>query len=349
MNSSGSTASSATKYDPDLLKSDVSHARARVLRLKRELANIDSEMAYKQKGVETLAQVSARFSSTDSGCHNLTLEEVRAIQAELQNIQKSLSSGEQEKVELVKSLACLKDDLTRLQAPEDGSLLDTNMSAPFEKFSSAASQTDLSGEIMGSAGAGSGSGVPVGARLAEMARLRIQYDESRRHVQDIQQGLAAMEERMSPGQLESDKDRLLLIQDKEQLLRELRSITPRSRSRQEMAEVREKIAKLQEDLNKAMDVSNRCIADRLRLHEEKQVLLQQLRDGMRTVSRLESQLKVLSASTLSMSSSSSLGSLSSSHASSKGRMGSSVGFLADLKSDLSQIFTKLTELWTNLT
>ena len=79
-----------------------------------------------------------------------------------------------------------------------------------------------------------------------------------------------MEERMSPGQLESDKDRLLLIQDKEQLLRELRldfrsafrvpickceylcfrSITPRSRSRQEMAEVREKIAKLQEDLNK---------------------------------------------------------------------------------------------------
>ena len=42
-----------------------------------------------------------------------------------------------------------------------------------------------------------------------------------------------------------------------------------------MAEVREKIAKLQEDLNKAMDVSNRCIADRLRLHEEKQVLLQQ--------------------------------------------------------------------------
>merc|ERR1719367_2790424 len=127
---------------------------------------------------------------------------------------------------------------------------------------------------------------------------------------------------MSPGQLESDKDRLLLIQDKEQLLRELRSITPRSRSRQEMDQVREKIAKLQEDLNKAMDVSNRCIADRLRLHEEKQVLLQRLRDGMRTVSRLESQLKVLSASTLSMSSSSSLGSLSSSHASSKGSLSS---------------------------
>ncbi len=43
------------------------------------------------------------------------------------------------------------------------------------------------------------------------------------------QSLASMEERMNPGQLDSDKDRLLLIQDKEQLLRELRAITPRSR------------------------------------------------------------------------------------------------------------------------
>ncbi len=29
--------------------------------------------------------------------------------------------------------------------------------------------------------------VPVGTRLAEMARLRLQYDEARRNVQDIQQ------------------------------------------------------------------------------------------------------------------------------------------------------------------
>ncbi len=44
-----------------------------------------------------------------------------------------------------------------------------------------------------------------------------------------------------------------------------------------------------------------------------------LQDSMRSVATLESQLKLLSASTLSMSSSSSLGSLSSSHASSKVR------------------------------
>ena len=71
-----------------------------------------------------------------------------------------------------------------------------------------------------------------------------------------------------------------------------------------------------------MEVSNKCIADRLKIHEDKQFLLQQLKDSMREVSTLESQLKLLSASTLSMSSSSSLGSLSSSHASSKGSLSS---------------------------
>ncbi|XP_059079146.1 protein kibra-like isoform X2 [Tigriopus californicus] len=302
LNSTGSV--SSTKYDPDLLKSDVQHAKARVQRLKQELANIDTEMSYKQKGVETLANVSAKYSDEQ---HNLTLEEAQAIKNELYHIQKSLSVGEQEKIELMKSLACLKDDLTRLQHSE--SSLDV-CSAPMEKFSTA-SQTDISGEM-----------IPVGTRLAEMAKLRLQYDEARRYVQDIQQSLASLEERMLPGQLESDKDRLLLIQDKEQLLRELRSITPRSRSNHEMTEIREKIRRLEQDLNNAMEISNRRIAERLKIHEDKQILLQQLRDGLRAVSRLESQLKLLSASTMSMSSSSSLGSLSSSHASSKGSLSS---------------------------
>ena len=104
--------------------------------------------------------------------------------------------------------------------------------------------------------------VPIGARLAELARLRLQYDESRRNVQEIQQQLAALEERISPGQLESDQDRLLLIQEKEQLLRELRSINSRNRSKSEMNDVKMEIRKLESDLNNAMEVSNKCIADR---------------------------------------------------------------------------------------
>ena len=155
-----------------------------------------------------------------------------------------------------------------------------------------------------------------------MARLRLQYDESRKNVLEIQQQLAVLEERISPGQLESDKDRLLLIQEKEQLLRELRAINLRNRSNAEMNDIRKRIQQLEADLNNAMEVSNKCIADRLKIHEDKQFLLHQLKDSMREVSTLESQLKLLSASTLSMSSSSSLGSLSSSHASSKGSLSS---------------------------
>lgn len=145
-----------------------------------------------------------------------------------------------------------------------------------------------------------------------MARTRLQYDEARKHLQFLQQQMAELEDRIAPGQSESDKDRLLLIQEKEQLLRELRSIAPRSRSKSEMDTVKTKIQRLEKDLSQALEASNRTIADRLKLHEEKQVLLQSMRQALRNVALLEGQLRSLSASTLSMSSSSSLGSLSTS-------------------------------------
>lgn len=230
--------------------------------------------------------------------------------AELRNIQKSLSSGEKEKAELMQSLAKLKDDLTRLQLCESSPNVST-FSIPQEKLSTA-SQTDLT-EL-----------VPIGTRLAEMAKMRLEYDEARKKVQNIQQKLADLEEKVQPGQAESDKDRLLLFQEKEQLLRELRSITPRTRSKEEMTDIQQECKRLEQDLNNALEMSNRAIADRLRLHEEKQLLLQQLRDALRSMTILESQLKTLSASTLSVSSSSSLGSLSTT--SSKGSLSSGLSF-----------------------
>lgn len=231
--------------------------------------------------------------------------------AELRNIQKSLSSGEKEKADLMQSLAKLKDDLTRLQLSESSPDVST-LSLPQEKLSTA-SQTDLSCDL-----------VPVGTKLAEMAKMRLEYDEARKRVQQIQQKLADLEEKVQPGQVESDKDRLLLFQEKEQLLRELRSITPRMRSKEEMSGIQLECKRLEQDLNKALEMSNRTIADRLRLHEEKQLLLQQLKDGLRQMTHLESQLKTLSASTLSVSSSSSLGSLSTT--SSKGSLSSGLSF-----------------------
>ena len=130
-----------------------------------------------------------------AGCYNIT--EAQAILVELKNIQKSLSLGEREKAELMQSLAKLKDDLTRLQLSESSPDVST-LSIPQEKLSTA-SQTDLTVE-------------PAVMRLAEMARMRLQYDEARQRVQNIQQKLADLEEKVTPGQAESDKDRLLLFQ-----------------------------------------------------------------------------------------------------------------------------------------
>ena len=56
--------------------------------------------------------------------------------------------------------------------------------------------------------------------------------------------------------------RLLLIQEKEQLLRELRSVTPKGRSDEEMVAVRGRIQQLEQDLVHAMELSNKQIADR---------------------------------------------------------------------------------------
>lgn len=214
-----------------------------------------------------------------------TISDAQAIMNEVRNIQKSLSSGEKEKADLMQSLAKLKDDLTRLQLSESSPEAST-LSLPQEKLSTA-SQTDLSCDL-----------VPVGTKLAEMAKMRLEYDEARKKVQNIQQKLADLEEKVQPGQVESDKDRLLLFQEKEQLLRELRSITPRMRSKEEMSDIQMECKRLEQDLNKALEMSNRAIADRLRLHEEKQLLLQQLKSGLRLMTQLESQLKTLSASTL---------------------------------------------------
>lgn len=246
--------------------------------------------------------------SSRPGCYNIT--EVQAMMTEMENIQKSLISGEKEKAKLRQSLAKLKDDFTRLQL-EDVSPETSTLSLPQEKLSTA-SQTDLCNDL------------PIGTRLAEITRMRLKYDESRKKIQLIQQQLVDLEDKVQPGQAESDKDRLLLCQEKEQLLRELKSITLGGRSKQEMSNIQLECKRLEQELNNEVEISNRCIADRLRLHEEKQLLLQQLKDALKTMTTLESQLKNLSASTLSVSSSSSLGSLSTT--SSKGSLSSGLSF-----------------------
>lgn len=295
-----SASSCSTKFDPDLLRADLVLAKERVYRLRKEMARIQTEMTNTQKGVETLHGVEQKLSNHENGCYNIT--EAQAIMEEVRKIQKSLLLGEKEKKELMHSLAQVKEDLTRLQLRQESPEASTfNLNDRV----SAASQTEMCADSF-----------PIGAR--EMAKLRMRYDEWRKRVKDIQEKLANLEERIRPGELESDQDRLLLFQEKKQLLLEYRSISPKSRSEEEMIKIKDLCKKLESDLNNAYEESNQCIAHRLKLHEEKQQLLQELLNALREVTHLENQLKSVSASTLSISSGSSMGSLST--ASSKGSL-----------------------------
>ncbi|CAH1778285.1 unnamed protein product [Owenia fusiformis] len=306
LNSTSSVGS--TKYDPDLLKADVHLAKKRIARLRGELQQIRTEMSYKERGVETLTQIDSKMAGQPGGYN---LQEAQAIMQEIRNIQQSLSSGEREKQNLIQSLAKLKDDMP-LRLVTEGSSPDLSLLSIPHEIISTESQTDLTGEYN------------TGARLAEMARMRLQYDEARKRITTIQRNLSSVEDHMVPGQTESDKDRLLLIQEKEQLLRELRSIVrTKGRSEAEIVETNEQIRQLQKELAEAMEISNRQIAERIKLQDERTLCIEQLIEATKETARLESKLRSLSQSTLSSGSSrGSLGSLGSLSASSKGSLNS---------------------------
>ncbi|GFR66721.1 protein kibra [Elysia marginata] len=304
LNSNSSVGS--TKYDPDLLKQDVNLAKNRVARLKRELEQIGVEMTYKERGVETLSKVGQKLQTISGG---YSLDQAQRILTEIRQLQSKMSHGEHEKNELVQSLAHLKEEMLRRAS---GSSPDVSTLSLAQDKQDMASQTDLRGEF----------GVNHSRLLAEKTRMRLQYDEAHRKLGELKVRLANLEDRMVPGQPESDKDRLLLLQEKEQLLRELRSIDPKGRSEDEMASVRQRILKLESDLRHAQEFSNKQIQQRITLHDEKSAILHQLTETTKLTSILETQLKSLSVSTLSVSSGSSLGSLGSLSAGSRGSLNS---------------------------
>lgn len=299
-----SSSSISTRVDPELLRADINVSKDRVERLKRELAQINSEISHTQRGVDKLYSVELKLSQRENGCFNI--KEVQEIKDQIMNIQKSLVYGEKQKEDLKKSLVQLKCDLTKLHLCEESP--DASAFNLAQDRICVASQTDLCSDIL-----------PVGARLAEMAKMKLQYDEWKKRIKLLQQQLADHVDKIEPGQIESDKDRILLIQEKEQYLKELRCLSLNPRSKLDSTEIQKRCQKLEQDLRNAFKASNQCIADRLRLQEDKELLLQQLQEALHSTQLLEDRIKSASlGSTFSISSGSSLGSLST--ASSRGSL-----------------------------
>lgn len=302
-----SGSSSSTKYDPDILKAEISTTRLRVKKLKRELCQMKQELLYKEQGFETLQQIDKKMSGGQSGYE---LSEAKAILTELKSIRKAISSGEKEKQDLMQSLAKLQErfhsDQSIGQSEPDlrSSPVNSHLSLSRQTLD-AGSQTCISGDI----------GMRSRSNLAEKVRLSLQYEEAKRSMANLKIELSKLDSEAWPGALDIEKEKLMLIHEKEELLKELQFVTPQTRSQDELDQLEAERQRLEQELLAARGVPSRALAERLKLEERRKELLQKLEETTKLSTYLHSQLKSLSASTLSVSSGSSLGSLASSRGS----------------------------------
>ncbi|XP_062431760.1 protein WWC2 isoform X3 [Rhea pennata] len=272
-----SGSSSSTKYDPDILKAEISTTRLRVKKLKRELSQMKQELLYKEQGFETLQQIDQKMSGGQSGYE---LCEAKAILSELKSIRKAISSGEREKQDLMKSLAKLREkfnlDQTIGRSDPDLCSSSVNSQLSFSRQTlDAGSQTDVSGEV----------GARSRSNLAEKVRLSLQYEEAKRSMANLKIELSKLDSEAWPGALDVEKEKLMLINEKEELLKELQFISPRKRTPDELEQLEAERKRLEEELLSVKSTPSQALAESL------------------------------SASTLSVSSGSSLGSLASSRGS----------------------------------
>ncbi|KFV66389.1 Protein KIBRA, partial [Dryobates pubescens] len=303
-----SGSSSSSKYDPEILKAEIATTKSRVNKLKREVAHMKQELQYKEHGFQTLKKIDMKMSDTQGG---YKLDEAQAILSEMKALKKAITSGEKEKQDLIQVfLAKLKESFVNDRGSQSdlwASSMSVESSSPLlpRQYLDVSSQTDVSGNV---------SNVSNN-QLAEKVRLRLQYEEAKRRIANLKIQLAKLDSEAWPGVLDSERDRLILINEKEELLKEMRFISPRKWTRGEVEKLETERRRLEEDLQAARDTQSKALTERLKLSSKRNQLVRELEETTRLVAMLHTQLKSLSTSMLSLSSSSSPGSLASSRGS----------------------------------
>ncbi|XP_054833115.1 protein KIBRA isoform X1 [Eublepharis macularius] len=302
-----SSSSSGSKYDPDILKAEIATTKSRVNKLKREVAHMRQELQYKELGYQTLKKIDMKMSDTQGG---YKLDEAQAILSEMKAIKKAITSGEKEKQDLIECLAKLKDNFVMDRGSysdlwaSSTSLEGSSLSSP-RQYLDVGSQTDVSGNFI----------LSTNNQLAEKVRLRLQYEDAKRRIANLKIQLAKLDSEAWPGVLDSERDRLMLINEKEELLKEMRFISPRKWTQGEVERLEMEKKRLEEDLQTARDTQSKALTERLKLNSKRNQLVGELEETTRLMAMLHIQLKNLSSSMLSLSSGSSPGSLASSRGS----------------------------------
>ncbi|XP_076993716.1 protein KIBRA isoform X2 [Tamandua tetradactyla] len=302
-----SGSSSSSKYDPEILKAEIATAKSRVNKLKREMVHLQQELQFKERGFQTLKKIDKKMSDAQG---SYKLEEAQAVLRETKAIKKAITCGEKEKQDLIKTLAMLKDGFhTDRGSHSDlwsssSSLESSGFPLP-KQYLDMSSQTDISGSF----------GTSSNNQLAEKVRLRLRYEETKGRIANLKIQLAKLDSEAWPGVLDSERDRLILISEKEELLKEMRFISPRKWTQGEVEQLERARKRLEKDLQAARDTQSKALTERLKLNSKRNQLVRELEEATRQVATLHSQLKSLSSSMQSLSSGSSPGSLTSSRGS----------------------------------
>ncbi|GAB5567155.1 protein KIBRA isoform X4 [Prionailurus iriomotensis] len=302
-----SGSSSSSKYDPEILKAEIATAKSRVNKLKREMVHLQQELQFKERGFQTLKKIDKKMSDAQG---SYKLDEAQAVLRETKAIKKAITCGEKEKQDLIKSLAMLKDGFLIDRGSHSdlwsssSSLESSGFSLP-KQYLDVSSQTDISGSF----------GASSNNQLAEKVRLRLRYEEAKRRIANLKIQLAKLDSEAWPGVLDSERDRLILINEKEELLKEMRFISPRKWTQGEVEQLEMARKRLEKDLQAARDTQSKALTERLKLNSKRNQLVRELEEATRQVAALHSQLKSLSSSMQSLSSGSSPGSLASSRGS----------------------------------
>lgn len=311
-----SSSSSNAKYDPDQIKVEVACRRERLSRLKQELAQVKQELQYKEMGVETLQEIDRKMSCSQT---NYKLDEAQAIFNELRSIKKAISSGEKERQDLIQSLVKLTANFQSSLSIGDSSG-DVNSTGAgdsvLQQFCDTGCQTEPMAEY----------GPQDSSHLVDKVKLNWQYEEAKKKVQSIQHQLAQLDSESWSGRAEADRDFLQLLKEKEALLQELTLLSKQQPSQDALLLLEQERSRLEDEVQRAHSSQSQGANQRVLQQEKRNLLLRQLEEATRITTYLHSQLKSLSASSLTVSSSSSRGSL----ASSRGSLASSRGSLSSI-------------------
>ncbi|XP_030289616.1 protein WWC3 isoform X1 [Sparus aurata] len=316
-----SGSSSNAKYDPDQIKVEIACRRERLSRLKQELAQVKQELQYKEMGVETLQEIDRKMSCSQT---NYKLDEAQAIFNELRSIKKAISTGEKERQDLIQSLAKLTVNFQSSLSIGDPASEVANStgtagdSCNLQQYCDTGCQTDIMGEY----------GSQDSSHLVDKVKVNWQYEEAKKKVQSIQHQLAQLDSESWSGRAEADRDRdfMQLLREKEALLQEIILVSKQQHSAETLLQLEEERSRLEEEVQRAHSSQSQGANQRILQQEKRNVLLRQLEEATRITTYLHSQLKSLSASSLTVSSSSSRGSL----ASSRGSLASSRGSLSSI-------------------